>query len=78
MGTRRLPNIYQVLWTTGFWVVVVQKFLKKISCRFKKSFKPGFFVHENAENWRCSIFGTPEIGDTQNLASDWDSPSLLP
>jgi len=41
-------------------------------------FQSRFFVHENAENWRCSIFGTPEIGDTPNLASDSDSPSLLP
>ena len=58
-----------------FNLAVVQFFRKKLAV---VQFQTRFFVHENAENWRCSIFGTREIGDTQNLASDSDSPSLLP
>jgi len=32
--------------------------------------KTGFVLHGNAENRRCSIFGTSEIGATQTLTSD--------
>ena len=40
-------------------------------------FQTRFLLHRNANNWRCSIFGTSEIGDTPNLTSDSDSPSRI-
>ena len=64
---------------TLFWVAVVQQFLIWLSSSiFRKnkvssSFKPGFLLHGNVENWRCFIFGTSEIGATLNPASHSDS-----
>jgi len=39
-----------------------------------KQVKPGFLLHGNAENRRCSIFGTSKNGVTPNLTLDSDSP----
>ena len=55
------------------FILVVVQFFQKEKRKVSSSFKPGFLLHGNVENWRCFIFGTSKIGATPNLASDSDS-----